>query len=136
MQDGSIVTAAHSEPRVYRMTVEGRAVPAVRMTRRGVQVKEHPKRAAMDRYAAWKETVGRTAQQCGITEPLTGRLWCHLWVYLRRRGAADADNLAKGIWDGLAGLAFDNDNQFDVLFVNIYAGDDDERVYIAIGRLP
>lgn len=121
--------ALRTLPDEYRLTVEGRPVPAVRMTQRGKHV-----RPSAHRYLAYREVVGRTAQQYGITEPLDGRLWCRIWIYLRQRGTANIDNLAKAVIDGLAGLAFVNDRQIDDLRVRIYLADD-ERVDIAIGTL-
>lgn len=129
------MTPTQATSAVIRFTVPGRAVAAVRMTRRGLYTPGHRDRNRIDAHLAWRETVGWTAKQNGAV-PLDGRLYARLWFYLNKRGRADWDNLAKLAIDGCQGVCFHNDNQLDDVLVRILSGHPTEYVDVEIGQLP
>jgi crossover junction endodeoxyribonuclease RusA len=113
----------------FSCTIEGRPVPAVRMTQRSKWANPQAQR-----YLAWKQKVGWTAKEWGA-EPAEGRLQVRLWFYLSKRGRADIDNLAKGIMDGLNGICFHDDTQVDELIVRIRTGCTDEHVDLEVRKI-
>lgn len=120
-------------PTTLRFTVEGRPVPAARMTR--AMARERNQTPQIRRYLDYRAQVGWTAKQAGVTEPLSGRLYVRLWVYLAKRGRLDAENVSKAVCDGLNGVAWHDDSQIDDLRVLIYSGRPTEFVDIEIGAM-
>lgn len=113
----------------FAFTVTGDAVPAVRMT----QKSKHVDRQAQ-RYLAWKEHIGWTAQQNGATL-MNGRLSVRLWFYLNKRRGRDWDNLAKAVCDGLNKVCYADDSQVDHAIVTVRTGYDPECVDVEIRRI-
>lgn len=100
--------------------VPGRPVPQPRMTRAGVHVKGHPKRAAMDRYLQFKNDVGWAAKAV-IQEPFSGPVIVDISVYIKDRMTRrwDIDNVAKAVLDGCNKVAFHDDKQVTGLGIRI-----------------
>lgn len=92
-------------------TVEGRPVPAVRMTQKGKWVKTSAKR-----YLAYKEQVGWAAKAAhwGL---LHGWLRVEIHLYISGGTFGDVDNYAKSILDGCNGVIWGDDEQVDELHV-------------------
>jgi len=89
-------------------TVEGRPVPAARMTRRQVQTGLITQQAK--RYLAYKDTVGWTARAKGIVR-LGGNIRIEIKVYLHGNKDGDLDNYCKSLIDSLNGIAYEDDKQ-------------------------
>ena len=93
-------------------TVPGLPAPAVRMTQRGKFAKDHPKRAAMDRYLAFKDEIGYRANLAGA-EPKTGpvRIMVYVWLANPNTRRWDVSNVLKACEDGLNKIAYRDDKQ-------------------------
>ena len=117
--------------------VPGRAVPAVRQTRRTRYGPRSAKTDAIARYDQYKATVGWAARQAGADpeRPLDGDLFLHCTVFVSARGTFDGDNVLKSIADGLQGVAFTNDRQIVDWRLRIVAGQRDEYVRITLGTI-
>ncbi len=108
-------------------TVPGRPAPQVRITQRGVHVKDHRDRAAMDRYLAYKRDVGWAAK-ASIPAPLAGDVRVTFDFYLCRKGnRPDIDNLIKAGLDGMNKIAFKDDRQVIQLEAMLLPADDPEH---------
>lgn len=103
-------------------TVPGRPAPQVRMTQRGVHAKDHPKRAAMDRYLKFKDDVGWAAK-AALPSPFTGDVRVVLDFYLAPGSRGDLDNYCKAALDGLNAIAFADDRQVTHLEAMILPAD-------------
>lgn len=102
--------------------VPGRPAPHVRMTQRGVHVKDHAKRAAMDRYLKFKDDMGWAAKSA-MAEPFAGEVRVILDFYLAPGSRGDLDNYCKAALDGLNGVAFVDDRQVTHLEAMILPAD-------------
>ena len=90
---------------MVKITIPGRAVPAVRMTQRGKFVKSRAQK-----YLAYRDQVALCARAAGV-EPLRGNIAIKIKVYLHGGIHGDWDNYAKAICDGLTGIAYKDDKQ-------------------------
>lgn len=101
-----------------RFAVFGPPAPAVRMTGRGKFVRDHPKRAAMDRYLAFKAAVGWAAKEAGAV-PVDGPVRVTVVVMLNapEKRRWDVSNVLKACEDGLNAIAYRDDQQ--VVFASI-----------------
>jgi len=117
--------------------VPGRPVPAVRQTRTSRYGPDDKRRRAIERYDAYKDTVGWAARQAGADpeRPFVDDLFLHCTVFVKARGTWDGDNVLKSIADGLQGVAFTNDRQIADWRLRIVAGWRDEYVAIELGTL-
>jgi len=111
--------AAHS------FIVNGRPVPAVRMTQRSKWTPQAQK------YLAYKGLVGWSAKASGI-KALVGPVRVSMTIYVGgRRG--DIDNYVKAIFDGLKGIAWDDDRQVTCVSCRIQpVGSHVERVEVTV----
>lgn len=109
---------------VARFVIEGRPVPAVRMTQRGKWV-----RLSAKRYLAYREVVGWTAK-LRFPQPWTCPVGVFIAVHTRTfRG--DLDNIVKSVLDGLNGVAWKDDAQVVEIRARRYS-DTRERVEVVI----
>ena len=104
------------------LTIPGRPIPAVRMTRGGKYVRADKARtdaararaARIERHMAHRDAIAWTAKAAGVV-PLDGpvRLSATFrWSPKGHRGARpDLDNLLKLSLDGLRGIAWHDDRQ-------------------------
>ena len=94
--------------------MEGRPVPAARMTRRQVQTRNITDQAK--RYLAYKEAVGWAAKAAGI-KLIEGNVKVEILLFLHGNNEGDIDNYAKAILDGLNGIAYKDDKQVSELYL-------------------
>lgn len=118
------------EDSMFRFTVPGRAVPAVRMTRRGMFV-----RRQAQRYLEYKEKVAWVARQHKVKK-IDGPVSIEIVVYLHKGRQGDVDNYAKAITDSLNGIAYEDDVQVKRLLVEKRECEkDEERTEVIINSL-
>ena len=114
---------------MIRITVPGRPVPKARprLGVRGRKAFVYTPPATRE----YEKLVGWVAKSVGC-RPVEGPVSVALSVYVKRR--LDADNIAKSILDGLAGVAYWDDDQVVELLVRKYKvkSKADERVEIEI----
>jgi len=91
--------------KTIEFTVQGRPVPAVRMTQRGKWIKPNA-----GRYLQYKEQVGWTARPL-FKAPLVGPVGIEVDAYIADKRPGDLDNIIKAIQDGLNGIAWLDDRQ-------------------------
>ena len=78
---------------------------------------------------AYKQTVGWTAREQGISDPWAGDLGIRLRVY-RARKAGDLDNKIKVILDALNGVAWLDDSQ--IVYIEAHRKDDKDNPRIEL----
>ncbi len=114
-----------------KITIPGRPIPAVRMTRRGVYKKEYAQR-----YLDYKTAIGMYARiKC--KEPTEKYVIVDVRVYLYGikgfGNAGDVDNYLKSSMDGLNGIAWLDDRQVVKATVQkLWCEKKDERMEIEI----
>lgn len=96
--------------RVIKITIPGRPVPYVRMTRNGKFVKKNAQR-----YLTYKNTIGYIAKS-QIKAPSDKIIHINVLVYLNGKTTpmgkdGDADNYLKAACDGLNKIAYIDDRQ-------------------------
>lgn len=94
---------------MIEITIPGRPVPAVRMTRRGKWIKANAKR-----YLAYKDIVRWTAldemKKLGFA-PIEGPVGVELHAWISGGRPGDIDNIQKSVFDGLNGVVWYDDRQ-------------------------
>ncbi|WP_164491870.1 RusA family crossover junction endodeoxyribonuclease [Staphylospora marina] len=117
---------------MVKIVIEGRPVPAVRMTQRGKWLKK-----AAGRYLAYKNQVAWAAKaaklRAGI-ETFTGPVEFIATVYLYGNREPDADNVGKALTDSLNGIIWVDDRQITDFTVRKrkVATKDEERAEIIV----
>lgn len=90
---------------MYKFTIPGRPVPAVRMTQKGKFKK--PEAA---RYLEYKEKVGWIARFNGV-QKIKGDIGVKCRFYVNGGHIPDTDNLVKAVLDSLNDIGWDDDRQ-------------------------
>lgn len=88
-----------------RLTIQGRPVPAVRMTQRSKFVSKQAQR-----YLDYKTRIGWEAKAVGI-QRVSGDVHVSAIAYIKCVPDIDVDNLGKSYLDGLNGVAWIDDKQ-------------------------
>ena len=89
---------------IYKFTVPGRPVPAVRMTQRSKF------RSRADKYLTYKRDVGWAARAAHV-RPIEGPVELRVRIYVCGGRVGDADNYLKSIADSLNYIAYEDDKQ-------------------------
>lgn len=115
-----------------RFVVNGRPVPAVRMTQRGKFVK-----AAAGRYLQYKNEVAwaaKGAQMRQNVRQFEGPVEVIATAYIYGNRSGDVDNLAKSWLDGMNGIIWRDDRQVTDLIIRKRpaASKDEERAEIEV----
>ncbi|MDQ7790318.1 MAG: RusA family crossover junction endodeoxyribonuclease [Clostridia bacterium] len=122
-----------AEAAEIRLTIPGRPVPAVRMTKRG----KHINRRAQS-YLAYKDEIGWTARANRI-RPFAPDVILEIMirVYVAGESPGDWDNYGKSVCDALNGVAYDDDQQIKRGSVEVIHVDRrlDQRVEVVIRPL-
>ncbi|MFZ4452068.1 RusA family crossover junction endodeoxyribonuclease [Salibacterium aidingense] len=112
------------------LSIPGRPVPAVRMTRRGVHVKK-----SAQRYLSYKSMVGWIAKQQKV-KPIDGPVEIDITVHLCGGNQGDIDNYAKSITDGLNTIAYEDDKQIHSMHLHKrQCSKEEERAEVKIQAL-
>lgn len=90
---------------MYKFTIPGRPVPAVRMTQKGKFKK--PEAA---RYLEYKEKVGWIARFNGV-QKTEGNVAVKCRFYVNGGHVPDTDNLIKAVLDSLNNIGWNDDRQ-------------------------
>lgn len=96
---------------MFKITVPGRPVPAVRMTRKGAYVKK-----SAQRYLNYKKEVAWIAISKKVKQ-IEGPVEAKIDVFLSGGKQGDVDNYAKSLTDALNKLAYKDDQQIKRLTV-------------------
>ena len=120
-------------PQISYFTVEGRPVPAARMTYRQVHANKLTPQAK--RYLDYKTAIGWAAKKERI-KPLTGNVKMTIELHIHGNKDGDIDNYAKAILDGLNGIAYKDDKQVTELRLKKIKVEskDNQRAVIVIER--
>lgn len=108
-----------------RFVVDGQPIPKARprVTRHGTYTP--PK------TAAWEELVGWSYKQA--RGPLfEGLVSVSMGFYRKTHVKVDADNLVKGLLDGLGGVAFHNDSQVRHIVAYVVYGSEEPRAEVIV----
>lgn len=95
-----------------KLIIQGRPVPAVRMTQRSKY-----KNQQAQRYLAYKEQIGWEAKAAKLERLQDYNVHIEIKCYFCGGKECDVDNLAKSMLDGLNGVAYDDDRQVQKLTV-------------------
>ena len=108
-------------------TVQGRAIPTVRMTQKSKWG------AREQKYLAYKEEVGWSAKRAKV-KPFEGKVAITIDVYIKGGNVGDWDNYGKSICDGLSLIAYKDDRQVKDGRVRIHSVDtqQEERVDVVL----
>jgi Holliday junction resolvase RusA-like endonuclease len=98
-----------------KLIIQGRPVPAVRMTQRSKY-----KSIQAKRYLDYKELIGWEAKAAGC-RPNDKKYYVAITVFISPKGHdMDVDNLAKSYLDGLNKIAWNDDRQVVSLRIDKY----------------
>lgn len=120
---------------MIKFTVPGRPVPKLRHRVRlyGGLIQSYTPKQVRE----YEERVGWCAKAAGV-QPLPGPVAVRVKVYLAKgRPVGDVDNYTKSILDGLNGIAWEDDQQIEVLMARKIMGvpRDEQRAEVAIREI-
>lgn len=112
-----------------KLIIQGRPIPAVRMTQKSKFVNQQAKR-----YLAYKDQIGWEAKAARIERLQDYNVHVDIKCYFCGGKECDVDNLAKSMLDGLNGIAYDDDRQVQKITVQKFFVDfkAEERAEIEI----
>ncbi|MUK89131.1 RusA family crossover junction endodeoxyribonuclease [Ornithinibacillus sp. L9] len=116
---------------MIELTIPGRPVPAVRMTKKSKHVNKYA-----IRYLQYKTKVGWIAKQHLKEKPSRKPIEVKLKLYLAGGNQGDIDNYFKAITDSLNKIVYEDDRQIKKIDVEkIESSKDEERAEIQIYEL-